>query len=39
MCAHDGHIYYVYLLSLESRDLQNHLIDAVFMATELLGSF
>ena len=39
MCARDGHIYYVSLLFLESQDLQNYLIEAVSMATELSGSF
>ena len=39
MCAHDGHIYYVSPLFLESEDLQNYLIEAVSMANELSGSF
>ena len=39
MCDHDGHIYYVSILFLESQDLLNHLIEAVSMATELWGSF
>ena len=38
MCAPDGHIYYVSPLFLESQDLQNHLIEAVSMETELSGS-
>ena len=39
MCARDGHICYVSLLFLESQYVQNHLYEAVSMATELSGSF
>ena len=39
MSARDGRIYYVSLLFFESQDLQNYLIEAVSMATELSGSF
>ena len=39
MCARDGHIYHESLLFLESQDLQNHLVEDVFMAKDLSGSF
>ena len=37
MCGRDGHIYYVSLLSLESQDLQNDLIEAFSIARKLSG--
>ena len=37
MCACDGHINDVSLLSLENQELQNDLIEAVSMARELSG--